>query len=277
METINVWGETLVTMMTTLWGKVAGFLPNLLAAVVLVVAGYYLARLLGFVVSRGLARIGLDSLSQHVGIAPTLERAGIKLQASEILGRIVFWIVALLFLITATETLGLPRVSETLDEFLLYLPRVLGAALIVIVGLYIAHFVRDLVRSGAEGLGVDYARPLGATAYGVLFIVVVSLAIGQLDVDTLLLDSIVAILIAAIGIAAALSLGLGTRDLSTNILAGVYARDLYAVGDKIELGDIAGTLESIGTVKTQIRLADEKVVSIANRAMISGRVTVQRQ
>lgn len=277
METINVWGETLVTMMTTLWGKVAGFLPNLLAAVVLVVAGYYLARLLGFVVSRGLARIGLDSLSQHVGIAPTLERAGIKLQASEILGRIVFWIVALLFLITATETLGLPRVSETLDEFLLYLPRVLGAALIVIVGLYIAHFVRDLVRSGAEGLGVDYARPLGATAYGVLFIVVVSLAIGQLDVDTLLLDSIVAILIAAIGIAAALSLGLGTRDLSTNILAGVYARDLYAAGDKIELGDIAGTLESIGTVKTQIRLADEKVVSIANRAMISGRVTVQRQ
>ena len=276
MEQVNVWGETLVAMMTSLWGKIAGFLPNLVGAVILVIAGFYLARFVGYLISKGLSGIGLDRLSETVGVAATLEKAGVKLTASQILGRLAFWIVALIFLITATETLGLPRISETLDEFLLYLPRVIGAVLIVIVGLFIAHFVRDLVRSGAEGLGVEYARSLGATAYGVLFVVVVSLAIGQLDIDTILLDSVVAILIAAIGIAAALSLGLGTRELATNILAGVYARDLYAAGDRIEIEEIEGTLEGIGTVKTQIRLDNEKVVSVCNNAMINSRVTVNR-
>lgn len=69
------------------------------------------------------------------------------------------------------------------------------------------------------------------------------------------------------------SLGLGTRDPASNILAGVYARDLYRSGDRIEIEDIAGTLDQIGTVKTRIAAADNRMVSIANRVLIEKRVT----
>ncbi len=275
METINVWGETIVAIMTALWGEIAGFLPNLLGAVLLLVIGYFVAKTVRFVVSKALDRAGFDDLSTKVGVTATLEKANIKLSASDIVGKICFWIIILVFLITATETLGLPRISETLDELLLYLPKVIAAALVVIIGLFVAHFMRDLVRSGAEGVGIQYARALGSTVYGVLFVVIISLAVSELEINTDLLNWVVSILLAAVGIAVALSLGLGTRDLARNILAGVYARDLYSAGSTIELEGIEGVLEQIGTVKTQIKLKDDRVVSVANNVMIDQRVTVK--
>ena len=275
METINVWGETIVAIMTALWGEIAGFLPNLFGAILLLVIGYFVAKTVRFVVSKALDRAGFDDLSTRVGVTATLEKASIKLSASDIVGKICFWIIILVFLITATETLGLPRISETLDELLLYLPKVIAAALVVIIGLFVAHFMRDLVRSGAEGVGIQYARALGSTVYGVLFVVIISLAVSELEINTDLLNWVVSILLAAVGIAVALSLGLGTRDLARNILAGVYARDLYAAGTTIELEGVEGVLEQIGTVKTQIKLKDDRVVSVANNVMIDQRVTVK--
>lgn len=277
MEKINVWGETIVTIMTTLWGKIAGFLPNLFGAVILLLIGYFVAKTISFLLTKGLTKTGFNKISEKVGIARTLEKASIELSAADIVGKIIFWIVLLTFLISATETLGLPRISETLDEFLLYLPKVIAAALILVIGLFVAHFVRDLVRSGAESIGVEYAKPLGTMAYGLLFVMIISLAIGQLEINTDLLDTLISILIAAVGIAVALSLGLGTRDLAANILAGIYARDLYRAGEPIELDDIVGTLEQIGTVKTEIRLKEKNVVSVANSVLIDQRVTVKKK
>lgn len=276
MDNVNIWSETLLTIMTTLWAKLAGFLPNLLGAIVLLVIGYFLSRMVGFILAKGLDKAGFNKLSQKVGVAAILARANIPLAAADIVGKLAFWLIMLTFLVTATETLGLPRVSETLDEFVLYLPKVIAAALILIIGLFVAHFVRDLIRGGAEGIGIEYAKPLSSAVYGILFVVIVSLAIGQLEVDTGLLDNIISIVLATIGIAAALSLGLGTRELAANILAGVYARDLYRAGDHIELDNITGMLDSIGTVKTQIKQQDGALVSVANNTLIDAKVSVRR-
>ena len=172
-EELNIWSEMFITVMTTLWSKVAGFMPNLVAAIVILVIGYFIAKFIGFVLARLLKKVGLDKLSKSVGVIKTLERAAIKLSPSEIVGAIGFWIIMLTFLVTATESLGLPRVSSTIDDVVLYLPKVIAAAVIFIIGLFLANFLRDIVRGSAEGLGVTYARPLGNAAYGVLFVVII--------------------------------------------------------------------------------------------------------
>lgn len=276
MDDIGIWSESLVIIMTTLWSKLAGFLPNLLGAILLLVIGYLVSKMVSFILVRGLTKAGFNKLSDKVGITSTLVRASVTSSASDIVGKLVFWIIMLTFIVTATEALGLPRVSDTIDEFVLYLPKVIAAALVLIIGLFVTHFVRDLIRSGAEGIGVDYAKPLSSAVYGLLFVVIVSLSIGQLEIDTGLLNALIAILIGAIGVAAALSLGLGTRDLSANIVAGVYARDLFRSGDKIELEGVSGTLISIGSVKVEIKQADGSLVSVSNKRLISAKVSVNR-
>ena len=274
-EELNIWSETIMTIMNALWGKVAAFLPNLVAAIVILVAGYFIAKSVAFILSKLLTKIGFVTLSDKVGVSDTLSRAGIKRTSAEIIGVVGFWIIMLAFLVSATESLGLPSISGTIDDFILYLPKVIASAILLIVGLFLANFVRDLVRSSAEGLGVAYAKQLGTAAYGVLFIIVLSLAINQLDINTVLLDLVFSIVIAALGIAIALSLGLGTKDLSTSIMAGVYVRDLIKSGDQIKVDDIEGEVEQVGTVKTVIKSKNGSRVTLANTTLLTSTVTIK--
>lgn len=274
-EELNIWSEMFITVMTTLWSKVAGFMPNLVAAIVILVIGYFIAKFIGFVLARLLKKVGLDKLSKSVGVIKTLERAAIKLSPSEIVGAIGFWIIMLTFLVTATESLGLPRVSSTIDDVVLYLPKVIAAAVIFIIGLFLANFLRDIVRGSAEGLGVTYARPLGNAAYGVLFVVIISLSINQLEIETELLNSVISILIAAFGVAIALSLGLGTRDLSSNIIAGYYARDLFASGSRISMLNCDGEVVNVGTMKATIKCEDGSQLTIPNSDLVVSAVSIK--
>ena len=274
-EEIDIWAETILAVMITIWSKVAGILPNLFAAVTIMIVGYFIAKFIGFVLSKLLKKVGFDRLSSQVGIISTLERAGIKLSPSEIVGALGFWIIILTFLVTATESLGLPRILSTIDDVVLYLPKVIAASIIFVIGLFLANFLRDIVRSGAEGLGVRYAKPLATAAYAIMFVVIISLSINQLEIGTDLMNSVISILIAAVGVALALSLGLGTRGMSANLIAGYYARDLFCVGARVDMETCDGVIENIGSVKATIRCDDGSKMTLANSQLIEDAVRVR--
>jgi hypothetical protein len=98
----------------------------------------------------------------------------------------------LIFLVSAAQSLGLERVSATLDMLALYLPKVFGGALVLLVGVLLAQLANGLVRGAAEGVGLDYAAGLGRIAQGVI-IISISVAISQLEVKTDLLNHVIVI------------------------------------------------------------------------------------
>ena len=276
-EELNAWSEMIFTIMTSVWSKVAGFIPNLIAALIILVIGYFVARFIGFLLARILNKIGFDSLTSKVGVTEVLKKSGIKLNPSDIIGALGFWIIMLTFLVTATESLGLPRVSATIDEVVLYLPRVIAAAIIIIVGLFLANFLRDLVRSSAESVGLAYAKPLATAAYAVLFVVILSLSVNQLEIETELLNWVLSILVAAAGLALALSLGLGSRELSSNLIAGFYARDLFTKGARIIGENCDGKVDSIGTIKTVIVCEDGSKQTVPNVELMTRSVSIEKK
>lgn len=96
---------------------------------------------------------------------------------------------------------------------------------------------------------------------------------GQLEVKTDLLNYIIAIALITVGLAAALALGLGSREVAGQIIAGIYVRELYQVGQQVKVGDVEGTIEEIGTVKTILLTEEGELVSLANRLLLDQRVT----
>jgi small-conductance mechanosensitive channel len=250
------WKQTVLDSLSALGAKVGGFLPNLIGTIVILIVGWLVSKGACKLATVVLQRVGFDRLAEKVGIAPALERANVKATASELIGKLVFWFFMLTFFISATETLGLENVSQTINSFVAYLPNVIAAAVVLVIGLAIAGFVRDLVRSGAEGIGAEYAGPLGSLAYGVLLVVTASLAVGQLQIETDLIDRIIEIVLLATAAALTLALGLGTRDLARQVVAGVYARDLFEPGTEIAVDDEKGVLVEVGAVNACIRKAD---------------------
>ncbi|MBA1275096.1 mechanosensitive ion channel family protein [Stutzerimonas azotifigens] len=266
------WTQNLLSAMSSLWASVAAFLPRLFGALIVVVLGFVIAKLLDTLLSKVLARLGLDRLMAGTGLTKLLARVGIRAPVSTLIGKIVYWFVLLIFLVSAAESLGLERVSSTLDVLALYIPKVFGAALILLAGVLLAQLVSGLVRGAAEGVGLDYAGGLARLAQGLVIIISISVAIGQLEVKTELLNYVIAIVLISVGLAVALAFGLGSRDLVAQILAGIYIRELYEVGQRIGLADLEGQIEEIGTVKTLLLTDNGELVSVANRTLLEQRV-----
>ncbi|PKM04932.1 MAG: transporter [Gammaproteobacteria bacterium HGW-Gammaproteobacteria-6] len=270
---LDAWSQSFTEAMSTLWAKIAAFIPSLIAALFIILLGFVVAKVVDTLLSKGLAKVGLDRLMHGAGVNKLFKRIGISAPVSTVIGKIVYWFIVLTFIVSAAESLGLARVSATLDVFTLYLPKVFGAALILFAGLLLSHLVNGVVRGAAESIGVDYASGLGRFVQGLLVIITVSLAIGQLQIETALLNTVIAIVLVSFGAAAALALGLGSRDVVSQIIAGIYVRELYHVGDRIKLEGLEGVIEEIGTVKTQLLDDEGQIVSVDNRSLLSQRVS----
>ena len=270
---LNVWTQSLVAAMTALWTKIANFIPNLFGALVVVLLGFVVAKLLDALLSKLLAKLGLDRLMGGTGLTKILARVGIQVPISTLIGKIVYWFVLLVFLVSAAQSLGLDRVSSALDLLTVYLPKVFGALLVLLVGVLVAQLLNGLVRGAAESVGFDYAGGLGRVAQGLVIIISISVAISQLEVKTDLLNHVIVIVLITVGLAVALAMGLGSREIAGQILAGIYVRELYQVGQDVRVGEVAGQIEEIGTVKTTLLTDEGELVSISNRILLEQHVT----
>ena len=267
------WTQSLGNAMSTMWSSVGVVIPRLFGALIVVLLGFVVAKLLDTLLSKLLAKLGLDRLMAGAGLTKLLSRIGIQVSVSTLIGKIVYWFVLLIFLVSAAESLGLERVSATLDVFLFYLPKVFAAALVLLAGVLLAQLAASLLRGAAEGIGLEYASSLGRIAQAMVIIISISVAIGQLEIKTDLLNNVIAIVLISIGLAMALAMGLGSRDIAQQILSGIYVRELYDVGQTVKVGDLEGQIEEIGTVKTLLMTADGQMVSIANRLLLDQSVS----
>lgn len=267
-ESLQTFQQALLNPLTALWNQFVALLPHLMAAVFLVVIGYFLAKFLGFLASKVLKKLGLDRLSQSTGLEQVAAESGIEVSVSAILGQIVFWLVMLTFLLSAASALGLPRLSETINEVVLYIPKIIGAVFVGLIGLFAAHAARKTVQAAGQRGGLVYAKQLSGFLYVLLLIVTFSLAFSQLELEVGLLNQLLTIAALTIGVAIALSLGMGTRDIVENIISGYYARDIHHPGTHIECGAISGELIVIGTTKTLIQVNEDTTVAVSNRQLL---------
>jgi small-conductance mechanosensitive channel len=109
------------------------------------------------------------------------------------------------------------------------------------------------VRSGAESINFEYAEGVAKLSFGILVVIIAGLAIGQLKIETALLNRVIEIVIIAVAVTIALALGFGARELAHNLLAGFYARETYKPGSNIRVGESEGTLEAVGSVNSRIK------------------------
>ncbi len=270
---LDLWTQSLVTAMTALWTKVANFIPNLFGALVVLLLGFVVAKLLDTLLSKLLAKLGLDRLMGGTGLTKLLSRGGIQVPISTLVGKIVYWFVLLIFLVSAAESLGLERGFGYARYARIVFAEGFGAALVLLVGVLLAQLANGLVRGAAEGVGLDYAAGVGRIAQGLVIIISISVAISQLEVKTDLLNHVIVIVLITVGLAVALAMGLGSREIAGQILAGIYVRELYEVGQQVRVGEVEGQIEEIGTVKTTLLTEEGELVSLSNRILLEQHVS----
>ncbi len=262
---IDLWQQTL--------GEVVKWLPNLLGALVLLLVGWLIARLVQFILGSLLRRLRLDALAERVGISNLLSNAGLDSSVANLLARLAYWLLLFVFLLAAAESLGLIGVTETLKSLVGYLPNVLAATLILLLGSLIAQFVGDTLGKVTIQAGVTAGSTVGQVVRYTLLVFTIILVLGQLGIQTDLLTIAVSALLIAITLALALAFGFGSRDLARNIMAGYYAKESFEVGQQISIRGHSGVLMSVGTVKSVIK-TDDGLISLPNAVLTEEEVTI---
>ena len=275
------WGSELIQQFSNMGNELLAFIPKLLIALILLLVGY----IISFIVAKA-ARFLLEKfgglLKENLANNPLIERSGISgifLRANDsapfsiIVSKALFWILMIMFLSSSAGSLGLPQISEPLNGLVSFLPRVITAIIISVAGFVIGDLVRGFVTNGATRVGLDYARALANLVYAFILVLVLTIAISTLGVDTTLIRHTVEILLLGGAVATALALGLGMRPLAQNIVSGVYARDLYPVGTSIRFKDrdsLSGKVVAVGPVTTQLENANGDHLNIPNSSLMSG-------
>lgn len=189
---LEAWKLSFMDSLTHSWDGVATFLPSLLAALLVLLVCIAVALTLKRLIVLVAGRVGLDELSRRAGFEDLLSKAGIESSSVELIGTVLFWVVFLSFLVSATETIGLPSLSSTIQSLVLCLPRVAGALLILVLGFVLATMLRCMVANQC-GLGVVHSTGVAAAVYRLLVIVAGTMAISQLEIETDLLKLVIAI------------------------------------------------------------------------------------
>lgn len=258
--------------LTTLANKFAAAIPNIVASLLILIIGYFVAKFIAYIVLQFIEKTKLEHFVAQSGLMKFFGLTMDKINLAKFLSKLSFYILMVTFVMSAAEMLNLNVMADALKVILLYLPNIFAALVVLLFGFYIANIAQNVITEGAKGMNIDFAVPLGKTAYVVIAIISMSLGIAQLGIETYLLNEVAGILLIAVAASLALSVGLGTRELSSQIVAGTYVRDLYKTGDRIEVDGIKGIVKSVGTAKTVIATDNGQEVSLSNEELLKSKV-----
>jgi hypothetical protein len=252
--------------------QLGGFIPRLGGALFLLVVGIIVARVFARLLRRGLRMAGLDSASERWGVADVLERAGLGRSLAHVISVAVRISLTVVVVFAALSLLGLQFLSQSLNEGVLFLPKVLAALALVLIGVVLAAFVRDRVDRTATQW--DLPIPLGPVAQGVVLAIFFITAAAQLTISTALLMILVAILLAAAAMPFAIAFGLGGREVARSLSAGRYVRAAFDEGQVIRVDDIRGRVERIEPSATVLRTETE-TIRVPNHVLIDRTVVIE--
>jgi hypothetical protein len=267
----NLWFTTFIGSLSASLAAAILWLPSLLGGLILLLIGWAVAKIVQGIVAGALRAWHVDPALEREGVTPAMRKANVKSTPTHIIGVLVYWYVFLLFLRGVFAVVGLRGLEDISANVINYIPRVLLAIIIVVLGTWLANFLGKVVRVAADASGAGYASGVGiAVQFITLFLVFVT-GIGVLGVDITLLTTLFAIVLGAAGLALALAFGLGGRTYATDVIAGRELSSMFSPGDKLVADGMAGTVTCVNPTYTVLR-TDKGEVALNNRELMDKHV-----
>jgi mechanosensitive ion channel-like protein len=200
--------------------QLLGVLPSFLAAAAILVAGYFLAQLVERWTDALLKRLNFNKVAERGGLSEAMGRTGTRLDPIHAMGKLLFWLVMLVVILLASTALGLESINTMFGTMLSYIPTLIAAIVIVILGMIVGEFVRALVLASAGG--VEGVPVLARLAKGAVVLISVFMAVQQLGVAAEIVTAGFTVLLGAVGLGAGLAFGLGNQKLAGEITKRWY-------------------------------------------------------
>ena len=220
METgMNLFQQLVLTPLQSAVNQLLTYAPSILGALLILFIGVAIAKLIEQLIVRGLKLLTLDKIAEQLQVATILSRGGIRRKLSELIGAMIYWLVLLAFVMTALNALNLTIAAELFQQIVAFLPNVIAAVFILIVGAFAAAFLAATVRTAASNSGILQAHLLGQAVQTAVVVFAFVAALQQLQIQ--FVGEVFLIILSGLSLGAAIAFGLGCKDV-----AGRWVSDL---------------------------------------------------
>ena len=221
---ITEWSAALMTSLAAAMALFFSAIPKVLGFLVIVIVGWLIASLVEKGVAALLRAVKFNDLAQRSGLADFVAKMGTRTDSAGLIGTVVKWFIRLIALVVAFDALGLPAVSDVLRQLLLWLPNLIVALVVLVIGGLAARALSNLVRGAASEGGLGNPDLLARIASVTVWAFAIVVAVNQIGVATELVNTLFMAFVGAIALGAALAFGLGGRETAAEIVRGWYGK-----------------------------------------------------
>lgn len=260
METVGKWKDLIFETLGSILKDVASALPGIFGAFVVLIFGWITIKIVSFIIRKIFKVAKVEVLSQKINDAKLFGDSDIEIDIAKVLLSFIKGLLWLVFIIVAADVMNLKIISTEIANLLRYLPVLLTALIIFMVGLYLAKTIKQTVNTVFDTMDLGGGKVLGNVLFYMIIIFVSVTALNQAGIDTTIITSNITIIFGAFLFAAALALGLGSREVVGDLLRTFYTRKIYEVGDKVKFDKIEGKVEAIDNISVIIKTKSGKVI-----------------
>jgi len=217
----QTWADVTVQSFKVLWGGFINFLPKFLGAVIIFLIGWAIAVGLERLVEQIFKVLKIDALLEKIGVGKGLEKAGFNLHTGHWLGLIVKWFLIIVFLMAATDILGLAEVTNYLKSVLYYIPNIFVAAIIIIVAVWAANVLQKIIQVSVSATNIKAANFSATITKWAIMIFGLLAALMQLGIAPSLIQTVVTGIVAMLAIAGGVAFGLGGKEIASDVLSKI--------------------------------------------------------
>ncbi len=257
MKILSDWGTALSAAFAQFAERAGHFLPSILGAILLLLIGWVVARILRTVAIR--TAFIVDRMMSRFIATASAERAKLSQSSAKILGSIVFWLVLLFFITAATQMLGLNAFTAWLAGVVNYVPTLFAGALIIAAGFLLSRLARELVVATSAIAGTRQRELLGRTVQAIILISALLVGADQVGIKVTFLVIIAAAAGGTIGASVALALSLGARNYVANLIGGHHLRQAFSVGQTVRVAGIEGRILELTPVSMILETEEGRV------------------
>ena len=256
MERLPAFVDILINTFTTLINQFIDFVPRIIGAAFIILVGFGVAKALALVVAKVLERVGLNKIGDRLTEIDFIRRLKTEIKLSDIVAKVVYYFVLLVFLMAATETLGVSAITDMVKSLVAFIPRLIAAAIMLQVGVLIADALKGAVISLCQSFNIASGRLLGMIVFFFFLVITLISALGQAGINTELLESSFNLLIGGVIFAFAVGYGMASRDVMANILSSFYSKNRFREGQTIRVDTVKGIITRIDNTALTLQTDD---------------------
>lgn len=238
----------------------AGALPSLIGAILVLIIGWIIGKIIYKGLSAVLAKIGVDTLADKVNRIDFVKNANIRLVPSKIIPSVIYYVILLVFAMVATEVLGMPVVSKMMADLVAFIPNLIAAFILFIIGIVIADFLKIITLAACNSLGIPSGRVVANFVFYLVFLTMAITALEQASIETTLISTNLTILVAGLVGAFSIGYGLASKDTMANYLASFYTKNKVKAGDMVRVSGVTGEVMMVDSSSLTVQAEDRLII-----------------